>query len=249
MEVADFVEQLRVDGSLMAEAAAIAGASAAIPTCPEWVMRDLVLHTGQVHRWATANLRNANDAPADAAQAAGPAPSDGALVEWFRDGHAALVAAIEQSPPDLQCWTFLAAPSPLAFWARRQCHETGMHRVDAESASRPITPFPPEIAADGIDELLRAFVTRPGGRLKSDSLRTLLVAADDTGGAWTVHISDTVQTDLGAAAADCTARGRASDLHLLLWNRIAATDDAITVDGDASLLELWRDSVQVRWGR
>lgn len=143
----------------------------------------------------------------------------------------------------------MAAASPLAFWARRQCHETGIHRADAESTSGPITPFPRRVAADGIDELLRSFVTRAGGRLTSDSPRTLLVAAGDTGDAWTVRITDKVETSLGEAAADCSVRGAASDLHLLLWNRLAATDDAITVDGDASLLDLWRGSVQVRWGR
>jgi len=40
---------------------------------------------------------------------------------------------LASAPPDLDCLTFLAAPSPLAMWARRQAHETAIHRVDAES--------------------------------------------------------------------------------------------------------------------
>jgi uncharacterized protein (TIGR03083 family) len=212
-------------------------------------MRDLVLHTGQVHRWANANLASGRDEPADATQAMGPPPADTSLVEWFREGYEMLAATIENAQPDLQCWTFMAAPSPLAFWARRQCHETGMHRVDAQSASASITPFPSRVAADGIDELLRSFVTRSGGRLKSDTPRTLLVATNDTGDAWTVRISDKVETELGEGTADCTVRGSASDLHLLLWNRLTSTDDTVTVEGDASLLDLWSGSVQVRWGR
>lgn len=35
----------------------------------------------------------------------------------------------------VDCWTFLDAPSPLAFWARRQAHETAIHRADAQLAA------------------------------------------------------------------------------------------------------------------
>ena len=49
----------------------------------------------------------------------------------------------------------------------------------------------------------------------------------------------------GRGDAGCTVRGPASDLHLLLWNR--RTAEGLEVDGDASLLELWRTTVQVRW--
>ena len=48
-----------------------------------------------------------------------PLPDDGELVDWYVAGHSALVEALATAPTDLQCWSFLAAPSPLAFWARR----------------------------------------------------------------------------------------------------------------------------------
>ena len=46
---------------------------------------------------------------------------------------------------------------------------------------------------------------------------------------------------------DCEVHGTASDLHLLLWNRRGA--DGLDVQGDASLLTHWRDTVQIRWSR
>ena len=52
-----------------------------------------------------------------------------------RQGCADLVAALAAAPDDLECWTFLPAPSPRAMWARRQAHETAIHRVDAELAA------------------------------------------------------------------------------------------------------------------
>jgi uncharacterized protein (TIGR03083 family) len=248
VEVADYIAALRNDGELFARAAVAAAPDAPIPTCPEWTMRDLVVHQGQVHRWATANVTHPSTEPADAATAMGPEPDDALLVDWFRWGHQALVDALEGADPGLECWTFMAAPSPLAFWARRQCHETGMHRADAESASGPITPFEPAVAADGIDELLRSFITRPGGRLKSETPRTLLVRSTDTGGDWLVRISaGDVVTERAAGGADCTVSGPASDLHLFLWNRIGA--DALAVEGDRSVLDLWNGSVTIRWGR
>ena len=245
MEIADHIAALRHDGALMAKAASAVAPDAPIPTCPDWCMRDLVLHQGQVHRWATANVAHPSDAPADAAAVMGPAPDDATLVEWFGDGCQALIDALEQADPDVQCWTFMAAPSPLAFWARRQCHETGIHRADAESASGPFSPFAPDVAADGIDELLTSFITRPGGRLTSETPRTLLARTTDTGDRWLVRVTDKVETERADGAADCTISGPASDLHLFLWNRGAA--DTLTVDGDRSLLDLWSGSVTIRW--
>src|SRR5260370_27003394 len=62
-------------------------------------------------------------------------PADDVLLDWFRDGHASLVRALAAADPDLKCWTFMAAPSPLVFWARRQSHETAIHRVDTQQAA------------------------------------------------------------------------------------------------------------------
>ena len=246
MEISEHVAALRDDGELMAKAVAAAGADAAIPTCPDWKMRDLVRHMGIVHRWATAHVAEARTEMFDGIEeAVGAGPDDDSLVEWLREGTHALVAALVAAPADLECWSFLPAPSPLAFWARRQCHETGMHRADAESASRPISPFPPAVAADGIDELLSCFVTRRGGRLESDRPRSLGIHTTDTNDDWVVHISDVVRTTRGHDDADCVVSGPASDLHLFLWNR--RDRDALHVTGDAGLLDLWRQSVTIRW--
>jgi uncharacterized protein (TIGR03083 family) len=174
-------------------------------------------------------------------------PPDAELVDWFRQGHTNLVRVLEAADPDLQCWTFLPAPSPLAFWARRQAHETGIHRADAESASgSAITSYEPAVAVDGIDELLRAFVPRPRGKLRADPPRSVHVHATDAPGEWLVRAHpDRVEVLQEHAVADCSVSGPASDLYLLVWNR--RTPDGLAVEGDRSLLELWRERVQVRW--
>jgi uncharacterized protein (TIGR03083 family) len=174
------------------------------------------------------------------------APADDELIEWFRAGHVALVQALENAPADLACWSFLPAPSPLAFWARRQAHETAIHRADMECATGSITPYPPDFAADGIDELLLGFASRPGGRLRSETLRTLSLQATDADRDWLVRIlPEGIQVRLEVSAADCTVRAGASDLYLLLWNR--RTPEGLDVHGDADLLDLWRQMVRIRW--
>ncbi|HEV7467609.1 MAG TPA: maleylpyruvate isomerase family mycothiol-dependent enzyme, partial [Candidatus Dormibacteraeota bacterium] len=104
----------------------------------------------------------------------------------------------------------------------------------------------PEVAADGIDELVMGFVSRPGGRLRSDPPRTLAIVPTDIEAGWRVLIGpDGSRGHREPGEAGCTVRGTASDLHLLLWNRRDA--EGIEVLGDAELMDRWRSSVQVRW--
>jgi hypothetical protein len=91
----------------------------------------------------------------------GTCPADLDLIDWFSEDHTRLVHTLASAPPDLDCFTLMAAPSPLAMRALRQAHETAMQRVDAESPGSTITEFHPAFAADGVDELLSCFITRP----------------------------------------------------------------------------------------
>ena len=138
VEVAAHIEALRHEGELMAVATESAGPDAPVPTCPEWRVRDLVRHTGGVHRWATGYVAEARKELWDVGldDVVGTWPDDAALASWLRDGCVRLADALAAAPADLECWTFLRAPSPLAMWARRQAHETAVHRVDAELARR-----------------------------------------------------------------------------------------------------------------
>ncbi|MFB6437687.1 maleylpyruvate isomerase family mycothiol-dependent enzyme [Streptomyces sp. NPDC056411] len=256
MEITEFVETLRLDGGLLADAAEEAGLDATIPACPNWQVRDLLTHVGRVHRWAARTVTQGAQQPTrpDAA----PELSDDQLVDWLREGHHELVLALHAAPRDLAAWSFLPAPSPLAFWARRQAHETSVHRVDAQQAAgTSLTPLPAAFAADGIDELLTGLHSLERSQLRTEVPRTLRVRTTNARGAeWTVHLSDatprTVRTpvpgsgaDAGEAAADaakpadCTIEGPAEELYLALWNRLPW--DAMTVTGDPALIDLWRE--------
>jgi uncharacterized protein (TIGR03083 family) len=183
-------------------------------------------------------------------EVAGGWPDDEELADWFEAGYRALVSALEAAPADLQCWTFLPAPSPLAMWSRRQAHETAIHRVDTEltagRAEALLSPFSPAFAADGVDELLTCFVPRRSTRLRAERPATLGVRCADDDGAWVLSIGpDGVTTATGAGDADCTVRGAAEDLYLALWNR--GRDERLQIEGDRGVLEQFGDTVQVRW--
>jgi len=244
MEITEHIEALRRDGELLATAAAAAGPDAPVPPCPAWQVRDLVRHCGSVHRWATEIVTTA--AP-DLSRIGGltPAyPDDAELVDWFREGHAGMISALETAPDDLECFTFIPGSPARAFWARRQAHETAIHRADAESPAGRITPVAPAIAADGIDELVVGFLSRRGGRLRSDTPRSLAIEPTDATGGWRVEIGDEGSTSTrGTGAAGTTVRGPASDLFLLLWNRRGT--EGLDVIGDASTLELWRSLAKI----
>lgn len=234
----------------MADAAEAAGMDAKVPTCPEWRVRDLLRHTGGVHRFAATivseRLERRPQGEKHAAAMRSWPEDDGELLAWFREGHARLVDVLGSADLSTRCWSFQPAPSPVEFWARRQAHETTIHRVDAESAGRGVTPVSAGFAADGVDEILRNFFTSRNPVVTAEPSRTLAVRAVDTGDAWLATIGpEGVATVRGYGTADCTVTGNAGDLYTLLWNRRGTA--GLTVTGDASVLELWRTRARVVW--
>lgn len=255
MEITEHIDALRQEGTRLAEAAARTELSTPVPTCPEWQLSHLLRHIGSVHRWAAAitsqGLR-ARPEGAVAEAAVGAVPSDAGLLDWYREGHAALVDVLSAAPADLECWSFLPSPRPLAFWARRQAHETAIHRIDADAAAG--TPGPvvdTAVALDGIDELVGGFMTLGRSALRSDRPRTLQVRATDGAGSWRVTITQeppTVTTDESSEPADLTLSGPADELYRLLWNRLSAERaGGVKAIGEQDLLGVWSDAAAVGW--
>ncbi|GAA2271422.1 maleylpyruvate isomerase family mycothiol-dependent enzyme [Streptomyces atrovirens] len=238
-----FLETLEKEGQLLADAAERAGTDAAVPTCPGWHVRDLVRHTGAVHRWAAAFVADGHTEPRPMGE--DPVLDGTGLMAWYRDGHRLLVDTLAGAAPDVECFTFLPGPpSALAFWTRRQAHETTVHRFDAESA-RGGTPSPvaTDFAVDGVDELLRGFHARPKSRVRTPAPRVLRVRATDADAVWTVRLSqEPPVTSRGADGdAECELAGPAEQLYLALWNRVPIP----AVSGDPELAALWRETSAV----
>jgi uncharacterized protein (TIGR03083 family) len=247
MELEQHLDGLRRAVDSCATSAGTAGLEAPVPTTPDWVVRGLIAHTGMIHRWATGHVLG-HDVDTDAAEDEGLSSED--PVAWLRAGADRLASAIEAAPDDLEALVFLAdAPPSKWFWARRQCHETTIHAVDALSAALGRYPrsedtwISRELALDGIDELLTGFLPRPRTRLRVDDPMTIAVLPEDADQRWLVAVSDqppVAARGLGDEDADVVLRGPAVALYLTLWNRSDEVRD--------QRLDLWAESVRVTWG-
>jgi len=256
LEIAKHITSVEQEGKLFSEAAREADLDADIEWCPGWTMRDLVRHLGEIHLWAAAHVAQPHDKPwvddlgeltAFWPELAVFWPDDNDLVTWYLETNANLVGALRSAPPDVQAFQFLPAPTPLAMWARRQAHETAVHRFDAESAAGIASHFDADFAADGVDELVSGFAPRKE-KFPVATPQTMVVHASDTDDRWRLTLRpDGVTTTRDDGPADLTLTGDASDLYLALWNR--NNDDGVDLSGDVDILDAWHGNSKVRWTR
>jgi uncharacterized protein (TIGR03083 family) len=194
--------------------------SAPVEHCGEWTLRDLTGHLGGGNLWAAAAVteqRGDYQAPA--------APRDpAALVTWF-DGTCAVLLDALDADPGAPAWT-IAPPPTVGFWQRRRCLETLVHRWDIQNAAGEPAGLAPELADDGVAEVLDVMAPRQVrlGRTSAPAHAVRLVATD-TGS----------QRVLGSGEPVATARAGAADLLLMLWARLPADAPSITWDGDVEL--------------
>ena len=245
------LDALDRSGTRLVDLAVDAGMDAAVPTCPAWNVDALLAHQAMVHRWATAHVRG--DDPAEVPNETDIRTTVSDLPGYYREGRAALSAALRAAPADLAAMTFLNdAPPPREFWARRQAHETTIHMVDALAAVLGRLPTAEEagidrsLAADGIDELLRGFFTRGRSKLYDGTEYTVAVTARDVERRWVLHVAERLTVEPGDRTephADATLAGAAAELYLSLWNRA----DEVDVTGRPDVLERWRATQRVGW--
>ena len=204
--------------------------STPIPDCPGWRLSDLGEHLGGIYRFATTGI--AEKRPSDAPH--GPT-GWAALLDWFDTGFDLLCEALADHPWDEPCWT-MGPDKTVGFWVRRQCHETTMHMRDAQHALGSVEPLSPELAVDGIDEVLEVFLPR---QIRLGRIAPLPARVD-------LHITDLpgVMSGVPAAAhpaggrtlgegpaANAAVTGPAELVLLLLWHRVGPDAEGLTVTG------------------
>lgn len=246
----DHVDGLSTASARLAAEVQEAGLDAPVPTCPEWTTAQLVAHVGMVHRWTAATLRGERLTDVTGIEQEGLRSAD--PLGWMLDGAERLGYLLRRTPKDADIWFFLPTElSPRDGWARRQCHETTIHAIDA-LAARQGEPAPaesidldPRRAVDGVDELLCSFVPRAKTDLHLDRDVVIAVIATDTGDDWTLRLGPSGSSaERGLPSGDINARwsGSAVDLYIGLWNR----GGNISQEGDRAL-DAWHDQMHVRW--
>jgi uncharacterized protein (TIGR03083 family) len=244
MDRASHLALLAADAELLVAEAA-AGLDRPVPTCPGWTCERLVGHVGRVYRWTAGWI-----VTGASTQVERP-PAGAAAAGWARDGLAELLAAFDRAhaDPDARVATW-AGDQPVAFWPRRMALETAVHRVDAQLAAGATTPVDTALAVEGVDELLTVLLPWRGTAGLGGDGETIHLHATDPdidevgGGEWLVTLGpDALAVERSHAKGDVAVRGPASDLFLLLWNRVGT--DGLQVFGDARLLDRWREAVHM----
>lgn len=245
------LEVIETAAASFTEHAGAAGLAAPVPTCPEWTVAGLLAHLGMVHRWATSHVRQDGADVPSGAEILDRVPHD-RLWSWFRDGVQDLLLALRLADRDAPAMVFLNdPPAPIHFWARRQAHETTMHTVDALGAELGREPtaieagIAPDVALDGLDELLTGFFTRGRSRLAPLQPLTVAVLPSDSDRGWTVTVADDRLRTARERSDDAQAafHGTAAELYLGLWNR----GSEIKSTGRPGVLETWRERQRIRW--
>jgi uncharacterized protein (TIGR03083 family) len=227
----------------------------AVPSCPEWVVTDLILHLGLVHRGVALVLRDrlqeppASGDPADLglppewalwlppAHAPRDAPVPAGLVTWFDAGAAALAEQFAATPPAQPVWTW-GDDKTAGFWCRMQAIEAAVHRWDAQNALGEPEPIDTGLAADAVEQTFtvmaparRSWRNAPQGRGERYLFRRL-----DGAGEWAVQFgADGIHYPAPGGPGDVEISGAASDLALFLWQRDVT--GKLSVRGDTSLLD------------
>lgn len=219
---------------------AAADLAAPVPRCHGWDTTALLDHVASVLRFVTAVVvprAKPTGRPEPRPEGTDPLRNaDEAL-----DG---LLTALDGLDPDEPVWNWSAtSPDTGAFWLRRMPQELLVHRVDAERAVGEPTPVDPELAADGVDELLAVFLPRVQGRTPFVHLQgTVLLERTDGPGAWHLALTPDTCTVSASGPADVTVRGPAEGLLLAAWGR--DDWDRLDVTGDADLLRAWAQEVR-----
>ena len=229
-------------------------AAPAVPSCPEWVMTDLVLHLGVVHRSVARVIGERIQQPPNigdrsrlglAAEWTGwlppgrapqRSPVPAALLTWFHAGAADLQERFRAADPGEPVWTWWADHT-VGFWQRMQAIEAAVHRWDADNSVGPVQPIDPALAADAVGQtfevmapMRRAYAQAPPGQGER-----FLFRRTDGEGTWAVRF-DGADVEVGPGGpGDIEISGTASDLMLFLWQRIGA--ERLGVRGNESLLD------------
>jgi uncharacterized protein (TIGR03083 family) len=222
-------------------AAVTAGPAAEVPTCPEWTVRHLVRHLARVHYWANRSL--VTD-PAGESPAIGQPPEPWEeLLSWWDTEYGLLVERLRSLDSEAAVWAFTThIPATAGFWARRQAHETAIHRLDAEYALAevPTLIFSPEFAADGFDEALNVTTYRQWLRDKAEVGGTVLFHAADAGRAWLVRLTPGSPLEIGTAEpgldSDARVVGTADAVYRAVWKRPSTA----VLGGDRALIDALR---------
>lgn len=247
MDHAAQIDGVRAEIAAMAEIAAGADLAARVPGCPDWDLAELIRHTGRVHRWVTEIVRTRATERLDRNVLDFGLPDEPAgLPDWLAAGADPLLAEL-CADPATEVWNFTGG-GHIGWWRRRMLQETAVHRADAELALNLDPVIAPDVAADGIAELLDVLLPATGAGAKVRAMdrvgQSLHLHATDAAGEWTITLTENgYDWTPGHTKATAAVRGPLGDLLLLMWSRRDPGDTArFEIFGEPDLVRAWTNA-------
>lgn len=225
--------------------------AARVPACPDWTTYDLIKHLGNVHAWAATVVETGSPAQE---QTDRPRRRAKAAARWYAGKAEDLYEVLRAADPTAPCWNFVLGTGGVAgFWPRRQVHETTIHLLDLGQASaHPAeVDLSPDLAADGVDEVLTVFLQRMQMRgFPVSLLAPVVIEATDAQRRWTVRPGQQpsvaggypLVTPGGDGARADVVRGPATELYPLLWKRVRLDQTSVELIGNHSRLSAFLGS-------
>lgn len=254
----DFNEVLTANSSRFRQVLADVPDRARVPSCPDWSAGDLLWHLSEVQNFWRTIVSDRLQTEEQAAAVVEPQRASGhtdALALFARvSSH--LGTLLDVTADDVPVWTWTAVHD-VGWVRRRQGHEALIHRVDAEQAAGLSSAIDPELAEDGIDELLMQFGSElPDWGTFDPSGLLIEVRSTHSGRSWWVQLglfrgidpagtaheeTDFQPVSAPTGRADATLEGQAEELLLWLWGR--APGDEIRSIGDPIAQQALRRAV------
>lgn len=231
-----------------------------VPTCGDWNLADLVWHLTEVQEfWGHIIAGRPDASPASYDRPVRP-DDDGVLADRLAAATDRLVSLLDTASPTESAWTWSEGDQSVGFTIRRQTHEAIVHHLDGVLAvgnSPAGVSIDPEVAADGIDELITVMlIDVPAWAEYHPSPDTVRLDVSDLGRHWDLEFGRMTGTspDTGTIydivafdgrddidEPDTTIAGTALDLLLWLWGRTSA--DPLTIAGEPTAPGRLRDAI------
>jgi uncharacterized protein (TIGR03083 family) len=221
---ADMIETIAQESRRLTDMVEALDLQARVPSCPEWSVRDLAHHIGEVQWYWGANVR-AHNADERSGAKLTEFPEDTDLLAWLGWCTYSLLSALRDAGPDAPCWAWWPEPHTSGAVGRHQAQEVAVHRWDAEGVAGASEPLRPGLADDGVPEFIEIMVGSDLASLPG----AVTLTATDTGASWRV-----TGTGRERSARVSELRAPASDLVLMLYRRLPVPD--VAVQGDPVLV-------------
>ncbi len=250
------IEQIRGSSATLANLLDDHDPGLAVPTCGDWTLADLVWHLTEVQVfWGHIIGRR----PAGPDSYTPPErPVDAELAAGLRASSQQLTELLLTADPAERAWSW-STDHTVGFSIRRQIHESLVHSIDGIlAAGQRLPDVSPQLAADGIDEMVRVMITgRPSWASFESGSSSIELRASDTGDQWLLRAGRAVGTEpvseqamdlpryelIDDAAPSATIEGPALDLLLWMWGRLDDVYVELTPAAETSHAAMLRSTI------